>query len=705
MLTVRRRALLWGFAVIAFAPARSLGQSGQVTGTFTVIWADAARSAAPPSAPMYVVIDDAGRWTRVEIPDARLRALGGVRALQNARVHVSGTVDRSVRGLARALPRIRAASVQRLSAAPASAVVAQTGSHPIVTILCAYPDSTTPMLPKEVFQRWLEPGAAYPGIDDVYRELSFGQFNLSGSIVVGWYRLPHPYDFYWTSSGFDLSAMATDCTAAADADVDFPRFAGINVQTSGPGQTSYGTAGLTIDRDGQRKVYGFTWVNSPTPAGYEHEIGHTLGWPHSQGGYGASYDSKWDVMSNLYLFFDYSTSPQTWVGQHTIAANKEYAGWIPSSRIYSPELPSTRHFVLERLAKPASTTNVLEVKVPMSSPAGQFYTIEARRFSGYDEHLPGEGVILHTVDYTRPEWAWVVDVDHNGDPNDAGAMWTPSEEFSDSLNGLTVRVNSATASGYDVIVTRGWQLAVQSSGPGAVRTASGDCTGACSYLFASRGQSATLTAVPSASATFAGWSGACTGTSLSCTVTLLGNRSVTARFGSHIAITTDSTLPPATMGAAYDFTFGTSLGSGGVTWSAGGALPPGLALDAGTGRNTGVPSEAGSFTFSLGARAGELSTSKAFGLTVTKPALAESAVLDVLLGASTALSEDQLRFLDLLGNHNGRFDIGDARAWLIDDGVLAAGSTLAQVVPALEARETTHPVSMAHVAGHAGGKP
>jgi hypothetical protein len=42
-------------------------------------------------------------------------------------------------------------------------------------------------------------------------------------------------------------------------------------------------------------------------------------------------------------------------------------------------------------------------------------------------------------------------------------------------------------------------------------------------------------------------------------------------------------------------------------------------------------------------------------------------VLDQLLGADT-LGADQLRFLDLLGNRNGRLDVGDVRAWLLDTG-------------------------------------
>ena len=51
--------------------------------------------------------------------------------------------------------------------------------------------------------------------------------------------------------------------------------------------------------------------------------------------------------------------------------------------------------------------------------------------------------------------AQVVDGDNNGDPNDAGAMWTPGETFTDAANGITVTVDAQTATGFQVTITRG----------------------------------------------------------------------------------------------------------------------------------------------------------------------------------------------------------------------------------------------------------
>ncbi len=82
----------------------------------------------------------------------------------------------------------------------------------------------------------------------------------------------------------------------------------------------------------------------------------------------------------------------------------------------------------------------------------------------------------------------------------------------------------------------GTQLTVTTSGstPGTVTSSpSGiDCPGTCSATFPSS-TAVTLTETPGPASTFsafAGWSGACTGTTATCSVTLNANQSVTATF-------------------------------------------------------------------------------------------------------------------------------------------------------------------------------
>jgi endoglucanase len=79
----------------------------------------------------------------------------------------------------------------------------------------------------------------------------------------------------------------------------------------------------------------------------------------------------------------------------------------------------------------------------------------------------------------------------------------------------------------------GYTLTVAKGGTGTgrvVSTAGGiDCGTACSKIFTAD-TIVTLTATPDGGSTFAGWSGACTGTAATCTVTMSAARSVTATF-------------------------------------------------------------------------------------------------------------------------------------------------------------------------------
>jgi hypothetical protein len=90
---------------------------------------------------------------------------------------------------------------------------------------------------------------------------------------------------------------------------------------------------------------------------------------------------------------------------------------------------------------------------------------------------------------------------------------------------------SVTANFSAVVSTYALNVTVAGSGSGAVGSSPGpiDCPGTCSGSYVS-GTVVTLTATPSAGSTFAGWSGACSGTSLTCMVTMNAVKNVTATF-------------------------------------------------------------------------------------------------------------------------------------------------------------------------------
>ena len=366
----------------------------------------------------------------------------------------------------------RCLSLHEAIAAPGKVTLKEplSGSQAWVTILCRFGDATS-ITPHPISQYQDRMGSSYPALGHYWREVSDGNIpNLSGSMVKGWYNLPQPRSYYvYDKDGdgeedSDLNRALEDCTAAADADVSFPDFWGINLIFNQDLDGASRGGGHFLTLDGEKRFWGVTWIQaSHVEGGYHtvvaHEMGHAMGLQHSSGPYGqddpkfspTTYDSAWDVMSRggSCMFPD----PQYGcVGVHTIAYHKDFLGWIPANRKYVAPPNSTRTITLERLAQPDSE-GYLMAQIPIGDSETDFYTVEARLFAGYDEEIPDEAVVIHKVDTTREDrLAQVVDIDNNGDPNDEGAMWTPGEIFTDVETGLQISIDAAYASGYRVTI-------------------------------------------------------------------------------------------------------------------------------------------------------------------------------------------------------------------------------------------------------------
>jgi len=329
------------------------------------------------------------------------------------------------------------------------------GDDPLSLWRCRECDTT----PQEYFAKLL--AGVYPGLDHYWRQVSYKNVNIVGSAVVGWYNLSRPRSYYvydQNGDGFvDLDAQraSDDCTAAADADVFFPNFVGVNLMFNQTLDCCAWGGGTTLNKDGQKRFYRITWE---PPWGYAnqhviaHEMGHGFGLPHSSGPYNATYDSDWDVMSGGGKC---SPPDATYgcVGVHTISYHKDILGWIPPERKYVATLGSSQTIILERLRR-LSSTNYLMAQIPIGGSTTQFYTVEARSPVGYDEQIPHGAIVIHRVDTTRGDRvARVVDNDGNGDPNDAGAQWRPGETFADPANGVTVAVNAKVPGGFSVTIS------------------------------------------------------------------------------------------------------------------------------------------------------------------------------------------------------------------------------------------------------------
>ncbi len=200
--------------------------------------------------------------------------------------------------------------------------------------------------------------------------------------------------------------------------------------------------------------------------------------------------------------------------------------------------------------------------------------------------------------------------------------------------------------------------------------------------------SARLIAVPNSGFLFAGWTGDTASISDTLVLHLAQPYTVRAVFGVAVSITS-SQLASGVMGAAYEDTLEASGGSGSYTWSltGGDPLPAGLSLDPATGVVSGAPEEDGFFAMVLQAASGAIVQENTVNLTITRPSLPLDDVVNHLLSPVQTLNADELRFLDIIGNDNGRFDVGDFRAYLQDAG-LVTDVVPADVLKALKGAET-----------------
>jgi M6 family metalloprotease-like protein len=339
--------------------------------------------------------------------------------------------------------------------APSPSRDAVTGPQPWISLLCKFSDVAAEPRNLSYFQNMY--ASTWPGLDHYWRQLSYDTANVQGSTAVAWVDLPHPVSHYETAGGGDLNAMVNDCTAAADSMVYFPNFVGINMMFNSTfGPYAWG-GGRYLNLDGSYRFYRVTWE---PPWGYQnvaviaHEMGHGFGLPHSNNADGDDnpYDNPWDVMSNSW---GWAVGDGTYgtVGKGTISYHLDMLGWISAQHRLVISENGLYDVTIDHLALD-TTPNLRMVKIQIPS-SNRFYTVEVRDRVGYDGNLPGFAVIIHQVDTSRREDAWLVDPVNPSDGSDEGAMWKVGECFDDAPNEISVCVISSTADGFNVRIGRG----------------------------------------------------------------------------------------------------------------------------------------------------------------------------------------------------------------------------------------------------------
>lgn len=242
--------------------------------------------------------------------------------------------------------------------------------------------------------------------------------------------------------------------------------------------------------------------------------------------------------------------------------------------------------------------------------------------------------------------------------------------FAGWMDGVTDRARTLTEDGPDgtltarfdpvqVLVSGSVRGGVDTISPGSIRIEPASEDG-----WVERGVVAKVTAVPRTGFGFAEWSGVLSGTLNPATLVAGGPAELEARFSLRFA----PELPPSlVLEAARDTTvaLGVREANEPVSWSLEtGGLPEGLALDP-AGRLSGAPLRAGTFDAVLSVRdAIGLSATAPVSLRVTAPSIAFEVLAAPFVLTGSPPTDPQLRYLDVSGNGNGVYDLGDLRAFL-----------------------------------------
>ena len=373
---------------------------------------------------------------------------------------------------------INATAVTLLDDTPVSPVVS--GTRRIAMLLLKYSDSAayTPNT-ATYYTNLMNP--ATNSVNGFYREESYNLLSIQAD-VYGWYTLPQPRSYYVaggiSSCGTaNLGLIASHGVAVADPYVYFPTYNDVSFVMNDYLDCCAWGGGVTITADGQTKSYGATWEPpwAQNVGVYAHEIGHSIGCPHTGFVGGNTYDSVWDVESGG------SSFNQVWRGSyysvaaggvtlnlysadpcHHIAYHKINMGWIDKWHLETGTWTTT--VTLNALAGTRTGFMGIKVYVRGENPAKKYFTVEARTRINYDQWLPADGVIIHFVDQDRmvpgaagTDWVPAYPIDANpGTATLSDAQWGVGTTYTNAGYGLSISVLSKTGNSYQVRITGGW---------------------------------------------------------------------------------------------------------------------------------------------------------------------------------------------------------------------------------------------------------
>jgi immune inhibitor A len=313
-----------------------------------------------------------------------------------------------------------------------------TGTNNIPVILVNFSNTTTTYT-STAFNALLF-GTGNHSMNDYYQEVSYGKFSVSPGTkgIAGWYTAANTHDYYGQNAGgFDAwpgDLVYEAVKAADDAKFDFSQYDQdgdcyvdvVNIVHQGTGEEAGGpatdiwshswdlnsakyyknsnfgeyTTNTYCSANPSKKVKVNKYVIQPeilwgeiqTMGVFAHEYGHAIGLPDLYDTDGSSEGiGNWSLMAGG--TWNYVTKAGDRPA-HMDAWSKYKLGWV-SPTLVSGTLNS------EQISQAATSNDVYQLLNGSPTSGGEYFLVENRQMAGFDEGLPGAGLLIWHIDESK----------------------------------------------------------------------------------------------------------------------------------------------------------------------------------------------------------------------------------------------------------------------------------------------------------------
>lgn len=426
------------FLLLVISASLISAQSNTLTGYFGIIHGDALDGS--DYIQLYTLSADDGQRYQLNVAQAVLQSVGGAEALSGQRVSVA------VASVARNGKTLNVANITPLAGPRVNHMGAtSSGTAKWINLNCQFNNRATIYFSAADVGTMTGNTNTAPSLAHYWNTSSHGKLTTNFT-TRGYRTLSNGTGYYDGLDTFTaLDALFDDCIAAHDADVNFSNFDGINMFFNGDLQSGlgFGFGGFNyLTLDGVTKIYGYTWMptSDQFPMSHSfigHEMGHTMGLPHSNNNDGDSdtYDNPWDLMSDSYSYAPFD-GIYGYLSKQTNLYHYDGLGWVNNAnRLNFTQGDST--IILDQWSA-SNTSNYHMVKISIDS--NNYWVIEAHKPGPLYQYGPKPGVIAYRVAGGRQQPAWLV--------GDSEQAWTPGQSF--KLGDTSIQVLSETANGYQL---------------------------------------------------------------------------------------------------------------------------------------------------------------------------------------------------------------------------------------------------------------